>query len=309
MFTKSPVDVGKLNEEIVAAGVTTPIVFSTWNGPDQLYITFDSALSSGDHTIVTAVVSVHGGEAIPWPADLPTFGTVPKDQIVLSNGMDSTYWGNDNFLNLSDTPTTYSGYAGYPAVVNYEETDVVFGLIPETSISGTYFVNYEAGRLLQGGTGNRPDLVYVDPIAGLAFDASKVESCYGSFKIPYSWSSNTRPELKINFMNDDAQTGVKTCNWNLDFHSYTTGETHGSKTITTIHIDSALPSGAVAGTFIIDTLSIPYDDVNNPLSKGDTITFQFYRNGASAADDMKGDSILISLSFELKTGDRSQAEG
>lgn len=309
VFTKSPVDIGRLNEEIAEAGISTPLVFSTWNEPDQLYITFDSALSSGDHTIVAAVVSTHGGEAIPWPADLPTFGAVPRDQIVLSNGEESTYWGNDNFLNLSDTPTTYSGASRMPLIGNSSETGVVFDLIPETAISGTYFVSYEGGRLLQGATGNRPDLVYIGPIAGLAFDQAKTESCYGSFKIPYSWHSNTEIELKINFMTDDAQVGVTTCAWRLSFQSYVVGETYGSKTLTILDADSVLPSSAVAGTFLTETLMVPYDDVNNPLTIGDTVVFQFFREGLDPGDDMFGDSILISLSFEMKTGDRSSLAG
>jgi hypothetical protein len=215
----------------------------------------------------------------------------------------------DTFVKLKDTPTTYSGAARFPTIVNAAETGLEFGLIPETAISGTYFVSYEGGRLLRGATGNRPDLVYIGPVAGLAFDHAKTESCYGSFKIPYSWHDNTNIELKINFMNDDAQTGVKTCAWHLAFHAYAAGETYGSKTLTTLHLDTALPNNAIAGTFLTETLVVPYNDVDNPLSTGDTVTFQFYRDGLSVNDDMFGDSILIYLSFELQTGDLSQLAG
>lgn len=213
------------------------------------------------------------------------------------------------FLELDDTPTTYSGGSRFPVIVNESETGLEFGLIPETAISGTYFVSYEGGRLLRGATGNRPDLVYVGPIAGLAFDAAKTESCYGSFKIPYSWHSNTEIELKINFMNDDAQTGVTSISWHLAFHAYQEGEFYSDKILTTLHIDADLPSDIAAGKFMIKDILIPYDDVDNPLSVGDTVTFQFYREGLDSNDDAVGDAILISLSFELQTGDLSQLAG
>ena len=110
-------------------------------------------------------------------------------------------------------------------------------------------------------------------------------------------------------MNDEVQTGIKTCAFHLAYHSYAEGETYGSKTLTTLHIDTVLPNNAAIGTFLIETLIMPYDDVDNPLSTGDSVTFQFYREGLGPSDDMVGDAILISLSFELQTGDISQIAG
>ena len=127
---------------------------------------------------------------------VPTFYELPDTFLKLKD-TPTTYSGSENkhltttgsgiafttptFLELDDTPTTYSGGARLPVVVNESETGLKFGLIPETAISGTYFISYEGGRLLRGATGNRPDLVYVGPVAGLAFDHAKTESCYGSF--------------------------------------------------------------------------------------------------------------------------------
>ena len=45
-----------------------------------------------------------------------------------------------------------------------------------------------------------------------------------------------------------------------------------------------------------------YDHINNPLTRGDMVTFKFYREGTDAADDMVGDSILLALMFELQVG-------
>jgi len=223
---------------------------------------------------------------------LPTFYDVPQ-----------------SLLDLNDTPATYSGAAKLPLIVKDNEDGVGFGLIPETAISGTYFVSYEGGRLLRGATGNRPDLVYIGPVAGLAFDDAKTESCYGSFKVPYAWYVDTDIELRINFMLDESQTGSTSCAWHLDFQTYAYGETYGSKNVTQLRIDTQIPNNAVAGTYIFDTLNIHPDDVDNPIEIGDTFCFQFYRMGLETEDTMTGDSVLISLSFELKTGDVSQLAG
>jgi len=157
-YTKSPVDVGKLNVEILESSIVTALESSSFNEPDSLSIDFVSALSGGEQTILNAVVGAHGGVPIPWPADLPTFGAVPSGALIISNGVDSTYWGYDSLINLSDgpggyykgwylkstasgtewatipdtflalfdTPTTYSGYARKALRVNADETGVEF---------------------------------------------------------------------------------------------------------------------------------------------------------------------------------------
>lgn len=125
-YTKSPVDVGKLNEEILESSIVTALEASSFDEPDSLSIDFVSALSGGEETILNAVVGAHGGDPIPWPADLPTFGAVPSGALIISNGIDTTYWGYDSFTNLSDTPTTYSGYARRALRVNADETGVEF---------------------------------------------------------------------------------------------------------------------------------------------------------------------------------------
>ncbi len=212
------------------------------------------------------------------------------------------------FLDLVDTPTTYSGGAGKLAQVNDAEDSVVFDyfefdpegpLIPETGISGTYYVNFEGGRLLIGATGNKPDLVYLGPVAGLAFDASKVESCYGVFKIPNAWNTESDITATVNFMNDIEQTASGTCAWHIDYHTYAEGEVYGDKTTTTVDVHADIPVTA-AGTYLVEELHMDYDDVNNPLAIGDMVTFRFYRDGL--ADTMTGDSILFALMFELRVG-------
>lgn len=226
---------------------------------------------------------------------------------VLQNEIDTL-----TYLDLVDTETTYSGQSGKYAVVSADETKLEFStmewdpvespLIPETAISGTYLVNFEGGRLLIGATGNKPDLVYNGPIAGLAFDASKVESCYGIFKIPYAWNTESDISVTINFMTDTTQIGVKACSWRLEYHAYEVGEVYGNKTSTYVNIDTDLPSGAVEGTLLSHNLYMDSDDVNNPLARGDIIPFRFYREGTAVEDTMTGPAVLFNLVFELQVG-------
>jgi hypothetical protein len=212
------------------------------------------------------------------------------------------------YLDLTDTDSTYSGHAGKYPVVNetedalelrYFEWDPEGPLIPETAISGTYYVNFEGGRLLIGATGNKPDLVYLGPVAGLAFDASKVESCYAVFKIPNAWNDNTPIKLTINFMNADAQISTSECRWGLNYQSYEYGEVYGDKTTTVTGVYAPIPI-CDAATYFTQELYLAHDDSYNHIERGDVITFRFYRDGS--VDTMTGDAILLALMFELTVG-------
>jgi len=124
-YNKSPVDVGKLNEEILESSIVTALEASNFNEPDSLSIDFVSALSGGEQTILNAVVGTHGGVPIPWPADLPTFGAVPSGALIISNGFDSTYWGYDSLINLSDGPDGYYEGAYLKSTASGTEWDTI----------------------------------------------------------------------------------------------------------------------------------------------------------------------------------------
>lgn len=232
------------------------------------------------------------------------------DSLTMTSGIS----GTSTFIELTDTPESYSSASGkYPRVsedsqsiyFDYIHIDVSSPqapLIPETAVSGTYFVNFEAGRLLIGATGNKPDLVYLGPIGGLAFADKAEESCYGSFKIPYSWNTNSDIKMRINFMNDIAQVGTKVCSWKLDFHTYSPGDFYFSKTTSTADFTFTFPSDCVEGMFHTHDLILPYNDIDNPLSRGDIITFRFYRDGISLTDTLVGDAVLLTLMMEAQVG-------
>lgn len=243
----------------------------------------------------------------------PGFSTDTKE-LYIGDGVGNVKVGSDNFLELDDSPATYSGAAGrYPRVndsgtglefdyIEFDTSSNEAPLIPETAVSGTYLVNFEGGRLLVGATGNKPDLVYNGPVAGLAFSDKSIESCYGSFKIPPAWNTDSDIKVKINFMNDDSQSGAKVCSWRMEYHSYAPGDQYSSKTSTVVDIDYTFPANAPAGTFWAHELFMDSNDVNNDLERGDIVTFRFYRDGADSLDTMTGDCVLITLMIELQTG-------
>jgi len=233
---------------------------------------------------------------------------------VIASTVSGTACIYNSFISLLDTPPSYEGAAGkYPRVtadgtglefdyIEWISEDEEAPLIPATAISGTHFENFDAGRLLIGATGNKPDLVYNGPISGLAFDATKIESCYGSFKIPYSWNTDSDIYVTINFMNDVVQVGNNTCSWRMDFQSYHHGENYYLKNTTVVNINYTLSLNAVSGTFYTHTLIIPSSSGTNVLSRGDIVAFRFYRDGTSSSDTMVGDAILITLMVEMQTG-------
>lgn len=251
--------------------------------------------------------------------------TIPAGTIYKKQGTGLTDWedvlltisGSSNtnyFLDLLDTPSSYGGSAGRYLRVNEEATAVEFDfvdidyndpeqpLIPETAISGTYFVNFEGGRLLIAATGAKPDLVYVGPIGGLAFGYKADESCYGSFKVPYSWNTDTDIKMRLNFMVDDTQVGTNTVSWRIDYQTYADGESFYDKISTTINLDTILANNTEAGTFYTKDMLMHPHDAFNPIQRGDMIPFRLYRSGTAPADTATGDAVLVALMIEMTTG-------
>lgn len=225
------------------------------------------------------------------------------------------------FLDLMDTPGTYIGHIGkYPRInntgtgiefdyISVDNSDPDQPLIAETSISGTYFINFEGARLLRANTGKKPDLVAVGPVAGLAFADSGEESCYGSFKVPYAWNNVSDLKLTINFINDTAQLPDQVCSWGLEYQSYSHMENINTKTSDFITTDCTLSGSWAAGSFHTCETFIPYTTVNTTIDRGDILCFRFYRNASAEEDTVDGDAVLVTLMFELQTGQHENIGG
>lgn len=137
----------------------------------------------------------------------------------------------------------------------------------------------------------------------LRFDRASQEATHGSFKIPDTYISGTGIDVEINYMNHAVQTGIKNCVWDIDYHVYSEGETFASKTATNISVTDALPSDAVAFTYqtVTSGISLSYNDSNNPLAAGKTVSFEFYRDGIDVSDTMELDADFLHMVFKIET--------
>jgi hypothetical protein len=253
----------------------------------DIYLNDDDQVYFGDNQ--EAALWFDGNE---WCANHTISGTaatqgyhlVRKDQIP------------DDFLDLIDTPTTYSGYGLSLVRVKSDETGLEFLPPSATTISGIEYRDFSANELMLGPQGFRPSINYAGPIGGLAFDDSKQEEVFGSFRISELLVSNENIILTIYALNDDAQTSIKMCRWCIEYHTYSSGENYTSKTTTTVCGQGTLSNNAAAGEEFEATLALSYNDANNPLTK-DLLTFKIYRSGADINDTLIGDAILALASF------------
>ncbi len=202
----------------------------------------------------------------------------------------------DDFLDLLDTPTTYSGYGTALVRVKSDETGLEFLPQSSTTASGIEYRDFSADGLMLGPQGSRPSIDYAGPVGGLAFDDSKQEDVFGSFRIPELLVTDEDIILKIYAFSDDVQTAIRMCRWCIDYHTYSSGENYTSKTATTVCGQGTLSNNAPAGEEFEAALVLDYNDTDNPLTK-DLLTFKIYRDGSDGSDTLTGDAILVLTSF------------
>jgi len=92
-YTKSPVAVGTLRDEILAeTGITATLTNINYqSGTSSLDIFFATTLSAPEVTLLNAIVAAHGGVHPPTPAELPT-ANVPADYVIISDGSSGSMW-------------------------------------------------------------------------------------------------------------------------------------------------------------------------------------------------------------------------
>jgi len=162
------------------------------------------------------------------------------------------------------------------------------------------YVQFPYGGLFEGET-RAPGIATVGPVSGYVFDSSTVEYLYGSFRVPSFYRADTDIIAKIHWMNDSAQTGDNDVVWGIGYHTYVDTETYGSKTTTTRTVTDGPGNNAVAGTFTISSITLEYDDANNPLNASDVVSFRIYRDASNGSDDLTNDAALLLLTFEIET--------
>jgi len=92
-YTKTPVSVGTLRDEILAeSGIITTLTNINYKGSNSsLDVFFATTLSGGEITLLNDLVATHSGVHPLTPAELPTTG-VSADYLILSDGSDGSVW-------------------------------------------------------------------------------------------------------------------------------------------------------------------------------------------------------------------------
>lgn len=168
-----------------------------------------------------------------------------------------------------------------------------------TAHQHTEYIQFSTNTLVLHKT-SKPEYSYDGPLGVLLFDDANEEYSYGSFKIPFCYKADTDITAEIHYVNGELQAGANSCVWSLDYMSFSDGDIYGDKVTDTISITDTLSNNAAEGTFNITAdMTITYSGVNNPLSKGKTVSFKLYRDSDNAADTMTGDAGFVLLVFKL----------
>jgi len=222
------------------------------------------------------------------------------DMAVFGSNKDSKFFWNGTADEMCVTTTI----SGVNPTQDYHLTTKQYVDTISGSITGSknYSINerFSVGDLLLD-SNNFPSNTVLGPLGALLFSPTTDESTYGSFIVPQEYKSNTNITLKIRYMNAAAQAGTNNCVWAVDYHSYVDGETYASKTTTTVSVTDALPNNAAAGMFQETEMTLSYNDANNPIVAGDTITFRFYRDANNGSDTMTGNAAFFVLIFNIET--------
>lgn len=217
--------------------------------------------------------------------ELTGLGDDDHTQYILANGS-RAFSGTVSGV----SPTT----SAHLATKGYVDAQIVSG-----TVSGTVVKNIPAGALLDGTTSS-PGTATAGPISARVFDDTSIEYLYGSFDIPSEYISNTDIIMNINLMNDDAQSGTRSCVFRVSYHIYDDGDTYGSKTDTAEDVTISFPNNASAGVFKTGQITLDYNDSNNPLIAGETVVFRIERRATSGSDTLSGDAALILISNEIE---------
>lgn len=111
---KYPIDLGRLNEEIIQSSISVALIASTFEPPDVVITEFEIELNISDADLLSSIISNHGGIPLPFPTILPLYNTVPSGFIVVSDG-EYSVWVSPS--------TVLSGSISHSDLTNLEQDD------------------------------------------------------------------------------------------------------------------------------------------------------------------------------------------
>jgi len=263
------------------------------NGQDLFNFGFVSAMTWNLEVFGTSDTSYGAGSAIVTRWDRPNTEGLGREWAI-SPSVQMDYVDNDKYhryLDFGRLTLDFSNSAQTADIERFTPIDVEK-------------VKFNAGDLTEGSDSYPAKSTATGhPVTGLAFDRLKEEAMYGMFEVPSKWKHGTDVTVKLYFLNDYSQSGDTVCRWAVTYEIYNDLDTVGSKTPTSVSDNCSLPTDATEDTFIQSSMTISYNDANNPITRDSMLSFRVFRDSTDPADTMSNDAIMVLLVFEFEKED------
>lgn len=145
-----------------------------------------------------------------------------------------------------------------------------------------------------------------DNAAGYGFDAD-ADQVFLSFEVPDCWVASTNLTFKIYWVNEDGAgiPDTKKVKWNIGWRSIIWGtETSGNGTVATGTVTYTQSGAGADGATHVSTITLAYNDANQPISVGDSILIAFNRDVTGEGGDTYGSDAVVS-SWEIDSQQNS----
>ena len=150
--------------------------------------------------------------------------------------------------------------------------------------------------------GNTPGEGSYGVVGYLSFSELREEEGFLGLTIYTDRKSTSDITVELAFMNADAQVGTNVCRWGIEYVTIDSGEDYDSKSATTVETNVTLTNNASARETFHASLTLTYNDVNNPLSK-EYLWMRIYRESQDVGDTMSGDAWFTNGHFEYTADD------
>ena len=134
------------------------------------------------------------------------------------------------------------------------------------------------------------------------FDDTTEEEFFLGLAIPTGRKSTSDIELLIPFYNTTVQVGTNACRWGVEYATSDVSTDYDSLSSTTVEENVALDNNQSARVLKESSITLAYNDGNNPLSKK-YLFMRIYREAADVGDTMTGDAGVPNATLEYTADD------
>ena len=160
----------------------------------------------------------------------------------------------------------------------------------------TRHVDINANSAIVGVTA--PTAVTLGTFRGLAFDAD-AEVVYFAFHVPTDWNGSSDMLLYVHWFSEsgDVIAQNETVKWDATYRSVVPGEAADNGAVVTATTTFTGGASEIDKETYETTITIDYDHVNQPLTAGDEVGFQFDRD--VSGDTYPGDATVFEWHIEF----------